>query len=100
VAQTLKALYVYARAQAMKANLENSPETLRSLIEKFTTVRDAWYEADRRPQASPAPPAGEGGEIATLEPAAQGPSAPSSPRRPSAYGPTVETEGGSWNISA
>jgi flagellar protein FliS len=48
VAQTLKTLYMYARAQAMKANIENSAEILRALIENFTTVRDAWQEGERR----------------------------------------------------
>jgi flagellar protein FliS len=47
-ARTLKAFYLHARAQATKANLENSVEILRSLIEEFTTVRDAWREGERR----------------------------------------------------
>lgn len=78
VAQTLKSFYVYARTQAMKANIENSPEMLRALIEKFSTVRDAWYEADHRPPPSPTTPDSEG-----------------SPRAPS---PTPES--GSWRLSA
>jgi len=53
VAQTLKAFYLFARGQAMKANIENSPEILRALIEKVATVREAWYQADRRPSTSP-----------------------------------------------
>ncbi len=57
VAQTLKALYVYARAQMLKANIENSPEILRSLIEKISTVREAWYEADHQPSPSGPTPA-------------------------------------------
>ncbi len=56
VAQTLKAFYGYARGQMMKANIENSPELLRSLIEKVETVRGAWYEADRQTSASPSGP--------------------------------------------
>jgi flagellar protein FliS len=48
VAQTLRSFYVYARAQAMKANLENSAEILRSLIENFATLREAWQEGERR----------------------------------------------------
>jgi flagellar protein FliS len=48
VAQTLKSLYAYTRAQAMKANIENSADILRSLIENLTTVRDAWEEGERR----------------------------------------------------
>ena len=46
VAKTLKCLYVYARAQIIKANIENSPDLLRSVIEKLATVREAWYQAD------------------------------------------------------
>jgi flagellar protein FliS len=60
VAQTLKALYVYARAQMLKANIENSSEILRSLIEKFSTVREAWYQADHLPSPSPTTLASEG----------------------------------------
>jgi len=59
VARTLKSFYVYARTQAVKANIENSPEMLRSLIEKFSTVREAWYEAEYRPSPSPTTPAAE-----------------------------------------
>jgi flagellar protein FliS len=58
-AQTLKALYIHARAQAMKANIENSPEILRPLIEEFTSVRDAWREGEQRlARQSAGPPAG------------------------------------------
>jgi len=59
VAQTLKNLYIYARAQALKANIENSPEILRSLIEKLTTVREAWYQADQQPSPPTPTPLGE-----------------------------------------
>jgi flagellar protein FliS len=48
VARTLKSFYLYARVQAMKATINNSAETLRSLIETFATVRDAWREGERR----------------------------------------------------
>jgi flagellar secretion chaperone FliS len=48
VAQTLKALYVYARGQILKANLENSPQILRSLIDRITPVREAWNVAEHR----------------------------------------------------
>jgi flagellar protein FliS len=48
VAQTLGTFYTYARAQALKAHTENSPEILRSLIENFTTVGEAWREGERR----------------------------------------------------
>ena len=78
VAQTLKTFYLYARGQAMKANIENSPEILRSLIEKFTTVREAWYEADHRPTPSTTATAGEG----------------------SARAPSPPRKSGSWRLSA
>ncbi len=78
VAQTLKSLYVYARAQALKANIENSPEILHALIEQFSTVREAWYEADQRPSTSRSAPASDG-----------------SPRVSS---PTLEA--GTWRMSA
>ena len=60
VAQTLKSFYVYSRAQALKANIENSPEILRSLIEKFTTLREAWDQADHQPPPCPTTPASAG----------------------------------------
>jgi flagellar secretion chaperone FliS len=58
VAQTLKCFYVYARGQAMKANIENSPEILCSLIEKFATVREAWHQAEQQPPETSSPPGG------------------------------------------
>jgi flagellar protein FliS len=64
VAQTLKHLYVYARAQAQKANIEDSPKVLRAVIENFATVREAWYEADHRPSLCPTTPASEGSPYA------------------------------------
>jgi len=54
VAQNLSSFYTYARAQVMKANFDNSSEILFSLIEKFVTVREAWYQADRKTSTSPA----------------------------------------------
>ena len=78
VAQTLKAFYLYARGQATKANIENSPAILRSLIEKFATVREAWHQAEHEPPPSTPPPDSEG-----------------SPRAPS---PTQKS--GSWRMSA
>ena len=77
VAQTLKALYLYARGQAIKANIENSAAILRALIEKFSTVREAWYQADHQPLTSPTTPPRE-----------------ESPRAPS---PTLKP--GSWRLS-
>jgi flagellar protein FliS len=60
VAQTLKSFYEYARAQIMKANIENSLEILRSLIEQFASVREAWHQADHPSPSTP--PATEGEE--------------------------------------
>jgi flagellar protein FliS len=101
VAQTLKSLYVYARAQALKAHIENSPEILRSLIEKLSTVREAWYEADHRPSASPSTPAGGSPQEAWYEgqhEAQPSPPAPNSEDSPYASSPTLEP--GSWRMSA
>lgn len=99
VAQTLKSLYIYARAQVLKGNLENSPEILRSLIQKLTPVREAWSEADRmRPQPAP--------EAASETPAEQVRPAPPAGRRPypsaeeSAYGSSPDGDSGSWRVSA
>ena len=79
VAQTLKSFYLYSRAQAMKAHIESSAEILRSLIEKFSTVREAWYEAEHGQKPSPSsPPASEDYS-----------GAPSPPR-----------ESGSWRMAA
>ena len=77
VAQTLKNLYIYARAQALKANIENSPEILRSLIEKFSTVREAWYQADHLPSPSPT----------------------ATPNEESSRAPSPTRESGSWRLS-
>jgi len=60
VAQTLKQLYLCARAQVLKANIQNSPEILRSLIQNFVTVREAWCQAQQRLPPSPTTPANEG----------------------------------------
>jgi flagellar protein FliS len=78
VAQTLKSLYVYARAQILKANIENSPDILLSLVERFSSVREAWYEADHRPSPSPEAPAAK-------EPA---------------RAPSPDAEPSSWRVSA
>ena len=102
VAQTLKALYVYARGEMMKANVENSPQILRSLMEKIVTVREAWCEADHRPSVTSAAPASGG-----TAPEAPGgvprenqnfgskPGAENSP-----YAPSPDSERRSWNLSA
>jgi flagellar protein FliS len=72
-ARTLQTFYQYVRAQAMKANIENSANILRALIENLTTVRDAWREGERRlaAQSTSAPAAGrsapkEGDDGATV----------------------------------
>jgi flagellar protein FliS len=72
VAQTLKALYLYARGQAIKANIENSAAILRALIEKFSTVREAWYQADHQTASSPAAPARGGSARASSPPRESG----------------------------
>ena len=62
-ARTLQTFYMYARAQAQQANVENSPEILHELIEHFTALRDAWQEAEGRlttqTTQNTSPPAGE-----------------------------------------
>jgi len=98
VAKTLKALYVHARAQALKASIENSPEILRTLIEKLSTVREAWYEADHQPSASPSTPAG-GGTIQEGLYEAQ-PSPPEPHGEGSPYAPSPTPKPGSWRMSA
>jgi len=47
-ARTLQAFYMYARARAQQANIENSTEILRALIDHLTALRNAWEEADGR----------------------------------------------------
>ena len=76
VAQTLRTFYLYSRGEAMKANIENSAAILRSLIEKFTTVREAWYQADHQPAPSAERPASDG----------------------SARGPSPARTSGSWRM--
>jgi len=102
VAQTLKALYVYARGQMLKANIENSPETLQSLIEKLRTVREAWYEADHRPAAAAATPAAEGSAGEARPPAPRRNQYISSGSAPedSPYGPSTDGNSSSWDLSA
>jgi flagellar protein FliS len=102
VAQTLKALYRYARAQMLKANIENSPQVLHSLIEKLSTVREAWNEADHRPPASPAPPAGDASPREGRHEAPYGkPSSPFPPAtKDSPYAPPMDGESGSLRLTA
>jgi flagellar protein FliS len=101
VAQTLKALYVYARAQMLKANIENSPQVLLSLMEKLSTVREAWSEADRRPSAAPATPAGEASAREGRSEAPHGHQAsPSTPTiKGSPYAPSTDMESGSLRLT-
>jgi flagellar protein FliS len=47
IARNLKGFYAYSRAKIMQANAENSVESLRSLIEHYTALRDAWNEGER-----------------------------------------------------
>lgn len=102
VARTLKSLYVYSRAQILKANLENSAPGLCALIDKLSSVREAWYEADRKP--SPAPPSPEVSDSSPQPPSPEPPSPPS--YRPGAacadsnYGSSSAPEPGSWRVSA
>jgi len=56
VARTLKALYTYARAQILKANLENSAEVLRDVIRNLAAVRESWYAAEHQAAGSAPPP--------------------------------------------
>ncbi len=48
IARNLQGLYAYSRAKINQANVGNSAEVLQSLIEHFTTLRDAWKEGERR----------------------------------------------------
>lgn len=101
VAQTLKALYVYARAQMLKANIENSAEILRELAKNFATVREAWHQADQSVTTSAAPSSDQ-----TSVPEAR-PEARSEPQhRPrvnaskkSPYAAAPDTESRSWNLT-
>jgi flagellar protein FliS len=101
VAQTLKALYVHARAQMLKANLEDSPDILRALVERVSTVREAWYEADRRPSPPPPTPVGEEPprEGREAQPGQQ-PSPPLRASQDSPYAPSPPGEPGSWRVAA
>jgi flagellar secretion chaperone FliS len=102
VAQTLKALYVYSRTQLQKANIENSAEILRALIDKLSSVREAWYEADRQPP--PAPTAPTGADAAGDVPPAAKSRLPAYASVPvgegSPYSSQSAPEPGSWRVSA
>jgi flagellar secretion chaperone FliS len=78
VALNLKRLYVYARTQIMKANIQNSAESLQSLSEKLAVVREAWSQAERAPEHAPPQP-----EV----------KAPQNP-------PVSQRTSGSWRMSA
>jgi flagellar secretion chaperone FliS len=100
VARTLKSLYVYARSQALKGNLENSAPTLLSLVDRLTSVREAWAEADRLP---PEPPTVAMGDNGASRPAAQR-SRPFYPEATEAedgdYPPSADRQPSSWRVSA
>jgi flagellar protein FliS len=48
VAKDLAAFYQHARTQAFEAAVKNSKDILSELSEHFSTLRDAWQEAERR----------------------------------------------------
>jgi len=119
VARTLKSLYVYARGQMSKANIENSPEVLHALTEKFSSVRAAWSEADQRrstasstpasepcaPASSPVPERGSPRMPAYREAWTQAYDNPSSSRFAPAgeenpQAPSPAPEPGSWRVAA
>jgi flagellar protein FliS len=54
VARDLAKSYQYARAQALAAAVMNSKGILTALAEHFSTLRDAWLEAEQRLPAWPA----------------------------------------------
>jgi len=60
VAKMLKVFYAHARTRALQANIQNSREMLASLLEQFSTVREAWAQVERptSPTAGPARPSG------------------------------------------
>jgi flagellar protein FliS len=98
VAKTLKSLYVYARGQILKGNIENSPEVLHALVEKFSTVREAWHEADRRPPEPAAAPGSE--EAAGEEEPVQPASRPKHAGYGSPYAPASAVQPGSLRMTA
>ena len=61
VAQSLKQLYVHARARMLQANIENSKKLLASLAQQFATVREAWEQVDR--PNPPVPPPASNAEL-------------------------------------
>jgi flagellar protein FliS len=101
VDQTLKALYVHARGQMLKANIENSAEILRELARNFATVREAWHQADQSVTTSAAPRSDQ-----TSAPEAR-PEAQSEPQRfqrvsaakKSPYAAAPDMESRSWNLT-
>jgi flagellar protein FliS len=101
VAQTLKALYVHARGQMLKASFENSPVFLRSLAENLATVREAWYKAEHSPLPSPATTA-TGGPSPEAPPEARSepqhiPRVAAAKRSP--YATSLDTEPRSWSLT-
>ena len=47
IARNLQGFYAYSRATITKANIDNSTEFLRALVEHFTALRNAWKEGER-----------------------------------------------------
>ena len=102
VARTLKSLYLYARAQILNANLQNSAPVLCALIDKLSSVREAWNEADHKPSPGPQTPAATD---SSPQPPLPAPSAPASYRSGAAaadstYASSPAPEPGSWRVSA
>jgi flagellar protein FliS len=100
VAQTLKALYVHARGQILKANLDNSPQTLRALIGKISKVREAWNAADLRPHDGPPAEPGLSPENPSEAQAQDPEAAPGQPGQAPPYGALIEVEQSTRTFSA
>lgn len=55
VAQTLKQLYVHARARVLQASIKNSKEILASLIQQFSELREVWQQVEAKSSSPGAP---------------------------------------------
>jgi flagellar secretion chaperone FliS len=94
-AKTLKSLYVHVRSQTHRANIENSPDILRSLVENLSTVREAWHQADLRPASKDSTSSPEAASRPKQQPYAATPIS-----EESSEDPYSDREPGSWRISA
>jgi flagellar protein FliS len=72
VAKTLKNLYVYARARALQASIQNSKEMLAALAQQFSTVRESWAQVSHPAPTQPVPPSSG---VAPSDPTSASPSA-------------------------